>query len=81
MHNTIPKNTNKKHAKQIEAIIYQVRRKIYSTRNNEFRINYNEARIRQHLIDIIRIVREERCYARRPKDLIEEMETVIRNEI
>ena len=39
--NTV-KNTNKKQAKQIEAIIYQVRSKIYCTRKNEFQVNYNE---------------------------------------
>ena len=81
LYNTLPKNTNKKQAKQIEAIIYQVRSKIYSTRNNEYQINYNEARIKQHLMNIIKTVREERCYARRPKDLIETMESIIRNEI
>ena len=56
LYNTLPKNTNKKQAKQIEAIIYQVRSKIYSTRNNEYQINYNEARIKQHLMNIIKTV-------------------------
>ena len=32
-------------------------------------------------MNIIRTVREERCYGRRPKDLLETMESIIRNEI
>ena len=81
LYNILPKNANKKQAKQIEAIIYQVRSKIYSTRNNEYQINFNETRMKQHLINILRNVKEERCYARRPKDLIETMEDIIKNEI
>ena len=49
--NTV-KKTNKKQAKQIEAIIYQVRSKIYCTRKNEFQVNYNEPRIKLHLMNI-----------------------------
>ena len=41
LYNSLLKNTNNKQAKQIEAIIYEVQSKIYSTKNNEYQINYN----------------------------------------
>ena len=45
------KNTSKAHKKQIESIIYQIRAKIYSTRNNESEIEYDEARVGLHLLN------------------------------
>ena len=35
LYNIPLKNTSKAHKQQIESIIYQIRAKIYSTRNNE----------------------------------------------
>ena len=77
----LAKNTNKKQAKKIEAIIYQVWSKICRTRNNKYQINYNEARIRLHIMDIIRTMKEEIIYARRPTDLIDVKERIIRNDL
>ena len=64
LHNIPLKNTSKAHKQQIESIIYQIRAKIYSTRNNEYEIEYNEARIRPHLLNVVKLVKEDRKSAR-----------------
>ena len=75
------KNTSKAHKQQIESIIYQIRAKIYSTRNNEYEIEYNEARIRLHLLNVVKLVKEDRKSARIAINLVEELENVIIREL
>jgi len=81
LYNIPPKNTSKAHKQQIESIIYQIRAKIYSTRNNEYEIEYNEARIRLHLLNVVKLVKEDRKSARIAINLVEELENVIIREL
>ena len=55
----------------------QIRAKIYSTRNNAYEIEYNEARIRLHLLNVVKLVKEDRKSARTANNLVEELENVI----
>ena len=81
LYNIPLKNTSKAHKQQIESIIYQIRAKIYSTRNNEYEIEYNEARIRLHLLNVVKLVKEDRKSARTANNLVEELENVIIREL
>jgi len=81
LYNIPLKNTSKAHKQQIESIIYQIRAKIYSTRNNEYEIEYNEARIRLHLLNVVKLVKEDRKSARIAINLVEELENVIIREL
>ena len=83
LYNTsVQKNTTKKQIKQIEAIVYQIRSQIYSTRNNEYQISYkDDTRIKLHLINIIRTVKEERMLARGQTNLIDVMEKITMEEL
>ena len=79
---TILYNPTKKQIKQIEAIVYQIRSQIYSTRNNEYQISYkDDTRIKLHLINIIRTVKEERMLARGQTNLIDVMEKITMEEL
>ena len=77
LYNIPLKNTSKAHKQQIESIIYQIRAKIYSTRNKEFEIEYGEARIRLHLLNVVKVVKRDRKLARITNNLVEELENVI----
>ena len=81
LYNIPIKNTTKAHKQQIEAIIYQIRAKIYSTRNNEYEIEYDETRIRLHLLNVVKLVKEDRKSARTANNLVEELENVIIREL
>ena len=65
----------------LNRIIYQRRAKIYSTRNNEYEIEYNKARIRPHLLNVVKLVKEDRKSARIANNLVEELENVIIREL
>ena len=66
---------------QIESIIYQKRAKIYSTRYNEYEIKYDKARIRLHLLNVVKVVMEDRKSARIANNLLEELKNVIIREL
>ena len=51
------------------------------TINNEYEIEYDEARIRQHLLTVVKVVKEDRKSARIVNYLVEELENVIIREL
>ena len=54
---------------------------IYSTRNNEYKIEYDETRIRLHLLIVVKLVKEDRKSVRTANNLVEELENVIIREL
>ena len=81
LYNILLKYTSKAHKQQIESIIYQIRAKIYSTRYNEYEIKYDKARIRLHLLNVVKVVMEDRKSARIANNLVGELENLIIREL
>ena len=81
LYNIPLKITSKAHKQQQKSIIYQIRAKIYSTRNDEYEIEYNEARIRLHLLNVVKLAKKDRKSARTANNLVEELENVIIREL
>ena len=58
----------------------EIKRTQHSTRNHEFEIEHDEARIRLHLLNVVKVVKEDRKYRRKTNNLEEELENTTMRE-
>ena len=79
LYSTQEHNQNSQTANRIDDLPNKGKK--YSTRNNEYEIEYNEARIRLHLLNVVKLVKEDRKSARIAINLVEELENVIIREL